>query len=799
MGQVVYYLDKIMKLTIMGWIMNQSNTTTKKLTMYQSLMERRVPQISGFYLGGSWGIIQFVEWIVERYGLSPYLPDFSLVVLFSLLPSVFLVAYFHGRPGDDDWNRVEKISIPINMMITAALLMTFFSGKDLGAATETIIVQNEAGETIRKVVAKSAFRKKIAIFNIKNNSGDETLDWIEGGFPMLLQLDLMQDPFINEVSLLLDSGGMYKKLKKAGFADSTNAPIGLLSKITRERHFQYFLKGNLKKVTSGFQLDLSLYNARVGKKIVTNTIKAKSIFELVDAVSILVKENLDIPKYHLESIQDLPVEELSSSNEEALRLFVKSLEEMSFHNNFQKGAEQAEKAVVLDPSFAMAHLYLGVMNANSNKSKESLESIKLAMKYDYKLSDYFKFTVKDMFYVMSGKSKKRLNLIKMQVSLEPDNIDLRLRLANIYSASKKHKKAIEEMERIMLVAPQPKIYLDDIGFLYLQLNQLNDAEECFLNYAKEFPSEPQSFNNLAFLYNLQGKDNLVHENYEKSLFLDPENLQAILSLAAVDEKSGLFDKSFIQYQTALSTFVEPIERARIYNRLVNYYRILGRPKNALEAVKLLSIEIKKARAPLNALISDLMMVTNYIDAGEVKAGFDLLESVEKQLQPPFDQIPALGYSLAYVSLEKPEKAMEYIIKLETALNALDSAAAGLTYFPVKMRAQVAEMNKDYQLALQRFQEYADNSPLDVTRFGDLGRVYRKLNENDSALETLTKQLKSTPFYPETNHQLGLLYLAMEDNENAIKHFQRAADVWKNAEEGFEEAKINAMELEKLIE
>ncbi|MCF6194139.1 MAG: hypothetical protein L3J46_07390 [Kangiellaceae bacterium] len=190
---------------------------TETQSLFRALSERRVPQIAGFYMGASWGLIQFIEWIVERYGLSPLLPDFSLVILFSLLPSVLIVAYFHGKPGPDSWNLIEKISIPVNIIATITLLFSLFSGKDLGAATKTMLVENEHGDMVEHVVEKVVFRKKIIFFDFKNNTGNIEYDWLEEGVPFSIAIDLMQDPFVSELSSLVSNGALLNKSKKQVF------------------------------------------------------------------------------------------------------------------------------------------------------------------------------------------------------------------------------------------------------------------------------------------------------------------------------------------------------------------------------------------------------------------------------------------------------------------------------------------------------------------------------------------------------------------------------------------------------
>ena len=78
-------------------------------SMIKDLMERRVPQFLALYLGISWGLVQFTDFMVEEFLLSPHWTRLILLVVVLLLPSVLLVTYLHGRKGRDRWGRAEKI------------------------------------------------------------------------------------------------------------------------------------------------------------------------------------------------------------------------------------------------------------------------------------------------------------------------------------------------------------------------------------------------------------------------------------------------------------------------------------------------------------------------------------------------------------------------------------------------------------------------------------------------------------------------------------------------------------------
>ena len=145
------------------------NNTESHQSLSQDLMDRRVPHILGFYFAAGWGILQFVDWCTNRYILSPHLVDFTLTTILSLIPTILILAYFHGSPGKDGWTKIEKIGIPANVLVSITILFMFFSMEDLGAATETVFIENENGEKIERVIPKADFRKNLAIFNLKNS------------------------------------------------------------------------------------------------------------------------------------------------------------------------------------------------------------------------------------------------------------------------------------------------------------------------------------------------------------------------------------------------------------------------------------------------------------------------------------------------------------------------------------------------------------------------------------------------------------------------------------------------------
>jgi len=762
-----------------------------EISWFKSLKERRVFQILGFYIGASWGVIQFVEWIVERYGLSPFLPDFSLVVLFSLIPSVLVVAYYHGRPGPDKWTKVEKISIPINLMLTMSLLTFIFSGKDLGAATKLMTVENEEGQMIERVVAKAVFRKKVVLFNLKNNTDDSELDWLESGLPFGVHVDLLQDPFMDGVSQLLNGGVLLRRIKKAGFDRGVDLPITLMQQIATELHFDYFISGEIKKSDKGdFIVTTKLNETLRGNQISNQQFKSNDLFSLVDQLSSTLKRDLGVPDYQTDSIQDLPVKELVSNQFGANRDLVMGLKESIENNDYQTSINWLKSATEKDPSFAMAYLFLGLNHANNNQSEESLLALKKALKFNYKLPDFLRFLAKDIYYIMTGEGKKRLGLLKMQVELYSDNVDIRMQLANAYSNSKMYKEAIAEINKIQAISSRPETYLDDIGLLYIRLNDLPRALSFMKKYAEKFPEEIASFNYLGYIYWLIGNDELARKNYEKSLFLEPNNLTATLRLANLDEKHGYFRQAEETYLSALSQAEDAQDRYRIFEHLMLISEIKGQPKKALDYRKRGMSEMAKFQPPLNQIIENLINIEYFVRAGELEQAIDVLTSADETLSAPFENLSSLGKALYYTEIKDTENAEEQLLILDETLKKLGPTTGGLSWVSVKLRAVIAGLKNDHQSEIHGFETYAKTNQRDRSRFYLIGKAYNSAGNIEQAEIYLEKQLGLTPFDPLTHMEIGSLFLKSNRNILAQKHFATASDIWKDAEPEFKSAMLN---------
>ena len=93
------------------------------MRLLENIVGRKVPHIIGSYFIAGTSLILFVDWLVNRYTLPEYYTTMALFGIIAILPSVVILAYFHGAPGKDEWHKIEIIGIPFNIIFIFFVLL----------------------------------------------------------------------------------------------------------------------------------------------------------------------------------------------------------------------------------------------------------------------------------------------------------------------------------------------------------------------------------------------------------------------------------------------------------------------------------------------------------------------------------------------------------------------------------------------------------------------------------------------------------------------------------------------------
>jgi tetratricopeptide (TPR) repeat protein len=747
------------------------------------LFRRKVPHIFGVYLAGGWAVLEFTDFLVNRYVLSPYLTDFALLAWALMIPTVLMLAYLHGAHGPDAWGRFEKIGIPLNLALAAVFLWVTFSGKDLGAATEAVTVEDEEGQTIERVVPKSAFRKSVAIYYFDNESGDTALDWLQYGIPNALQFDLQQDLFVD--ARYADQ--FLERLREKGFSDGRNVPLPLKREVAEYLHLGHFSAGTVSGNADQVVVATALYETRRGKLIQERTYTGTDIFAIVDSMSVQLKRDLEIPELQLQDAQDLPVSEMLTTSVDAYRAYMDGTYSAIIDSNWEQAARSFEAAVSEDSQFAVGHL--GLFNAYMllNDAARGQDALQTAMGLLYKLPERTQFTIKAIYYWLIRQDiDKALAAAGMHAELFPQDIQAHLTLTQFYMVLDEKGKAIASMERVLDLDPSRVELLLNVGDLYEAQGESERAVEYYQRYAQESPNDPRPFIRLGDHHRLQGDHEAAAQEYDRAMVVDPEHVEAMTRLALTERDRGRFDAALAAYEEALETSVTAEQRAIVYGGLQGYYELRGQPAEAVAYMHRQWAELESYQGPFNVIQDKLASLGRYVDAGMTAVAFDSLASFEDQLAPPFDVMLPLGALDIYLALEEPDSVDAAVVGAERFVEAFGLEA----YRPYTIYAQgrALEMRGDCAEAVLSYRRRFELQPQAIGTEIDLGRCYRKLGQTEEAEFYLKSILGRRPFNPTANYEIALLYDEVGQQEKALEHLRIALDVWADAEPVFERAR-----------
>ncbi len=741
---------------------------------WASLVKRRVPHVLAGYALAALFVLLAIDFAVNRFVLSPYLTTFGLVALASLLPAVALIAYYRGS-WEGSRPRALKLGVAANLAASALILWLAFGAKDLGAATTRVVVQDEDGNTVERVVPKSAFRKRLAVYSFANEASDSATDWLQYGLPMAVEADLEQDLFIKTAG----SEIMTEDLRRAGYASGLGVPLTLMRQIAGDNNLPYFMTGSFVATDTAVEATVQLYETRRAKLLSERRYFSTNVFSVADEVSVVLKHDLGIPKRHIDEVEDLPVADRLTSSEAAYRDLVKAYVALTVDQDWPAAMTAIRASVEADPTNAYAHLIRYGISLLGNDQAGAAQALEDAMRHRHKLSERAQYQTKFQYYDYKADAEKALAVLKMWVELLPDDVEGRAAYASVLAIRDRRPEAVEQFESILEIDPTQTEYLQTLGNLTQSLGDFDRATMYFERYAEEFPDKYESYLELGQLLRLQGRFDEAKATFERALLVEPENIVILINLAGLERRFGNIEAAMTGLQAVLEQAKTRQDTVTIYGALANAYEYRGQIQQALEYQDLQLTLAATFSAPLVILRARLELLDDYVSVGQEPLAWQLLASIEQQMQPPVDRVAAFGYLNIALEKEEPDSVDAAAERIQSFID--DFGVQALQPPVVHARGRALEMREQYREAIETFQALLEITPTDISLHTDIGRCQRRLGELDEAEASFERSLEAFPYSPSVHYQLALLQETRGDVEMAVQHLETALDVWANAD------------------
>ena len=745
------------------------------MDLLQELRERRVlPYVSGYAVAG-WGLVQVVAFLEERLLFSPHLVNLIGLALLLLLPSVAILAWCHGRPGADRWTRVEKVSIPVNLVAAAVLLVIVFTGKDLGAVVQRIEVRDENGTVTERTIPKSEFRRRAIIYYF-DNQGDVGDDWLRQGLTMGLSIDIGQDAFLDLVHPVTQAA----VLRREGFPDGLNIPAALQRKVARDIHCPQYVTGSFKRGADGLTLDLAFHETQSGKLKATRTVTNTDLFALIDEASLVTRRELGVPEAHLSTQGDLPVAEILTADLDAYRDFLEGIE-LAIHANDWAAAEAPlEAAVTADPTFAEALFMLYAVRSTLGDRAGASAAMAQVMANQYRMSERSQFQAKTIYYYNEEPDPQKLKaVLDMWERLYPNDVSAYQMRATFAIFQQDYDTAIRALETILEIDPSQYQVLAQLSDLFTEENRFDDAEAVLQRYADANPTELLSYTQLAELYLHFGRLEQARRTLEQAQVVEPGRTTTRCQLAKIDQRLGNYAAAEATVQDVLATATNDEDRLEALNVLASIYEDQGRCDLALGAAERWYELGLESINPAQLQVLKAMRLARLVLPAQADSVLQVMRDLRAVTAPPNERL-VHGYEAA---------PLIYLGRLSEAEEGLADAVSLMEEYNVEVlrprllfyQAQLAVARGDTAGGLDLIQRAAELDPTNQRYQRYLGRLQRMNRQWDAAEATLQAALANSPGHPVPNLEMALLLAERGNPDQARPYLDKALATWQQAD------------------
>ncbi|MBC2845356.1 tetratricopeptide repeat protein [Winogradskyella flava] len=366
------------------------------------------------YLVAAWTFLQFVDWVLNRYSISPYWVDILLWFFIGISPSLLIYLYHQERLSKRILKLREKIFIPLNVILLILALYFGFGNSDLGATTKEIKYTDDQGQAQKEIITKEEFRIGVPIYGFKNLSKDESLYWMRYGIGSLLVEDLYQNKSLSP---------------SFGYYMDTSTKIEDASLFN-----DFYIDGNYKKEGDNYVITVYKRKATNGKKLKEKTFTGPDFLLLIDEITVFITENSGFIETNQLRYLDYPVNEFMSDSLNAIKEYV--------DGNYSK-------AVAIDKEFALAYLEYAKRSLRISRGKLEVQDLT-----DKAFENRNKLPLQRQLEVHIQRNLAYENFddaarqVKLQLEVDPHNPFYNDVLFSIYGETKQTDKFLKSSERL---------------------------------------------------------------------------------------------------------------------------------------------------------------------------------------------------------------------------------------------------------------------------------------------------------------------------------------------------------------
>ncbi|MFN0121749.1 MAG: tetratricopeptide repeat protein [Blastocatellia bacterium] len=585
-------------------------------------------------------------------------------------------------------------------------------------------------------IPRAPGKMPVAVMYFENRAGDRALDWLREGLADMLITSLSRS---NRLALL-SRQQLTALLGHVGHQGAAQIKLEDGLEVARRAQAEMMILGGFARLGDKVRIDVTLHDAATGQLRAAESLIADSpaqILTQIDLLSLKLATHLGATPSSDDTQRGLAATMTNSLD--AYRYYSLALEQTQMFQ-FHEAIALLEKALALDPQFAMAHARIGYVYAvRMGQGEKARSYLEKALTMAGRLREKDKLYITAWLANATRDPARGIEIYRELLARYPMETEAYLRLNWLLQSQNRPDEALAAIRQGLLTDPDGKDLYNAQGTACMRLGRNAEALAAFQRYIQLAPNDPNAWDSLGGFHQWIGQFAEAEAAYNRGLALNPESGVLVLHLGNLWFQQGRYQAAARQYQRYSQIARDDAARAAGFASLAWVYWKKGDITQADRAVR---EEAKYNPAPLwNSL---LLALDRGDQALAVKLRDGILTPAAYENWKERGFLRFWEYMHGYVALRQGQ------------------ADKATHHFRAVLQHRAVEWNIDsYESCL------ADASL-------ELGRL-------DEAIAEYERILQINPRFPLAAYHLARAYAQKGDPARARVWYSRFVDDWKDAD------------------
>ncbi len=379
--------------------------------------------------------------------------------------------YQHASDIRADLQRVQRDSAPRRAMSNASAV-TRRTKRWMVVSAAGVLALGAAAYFYTRRAPKLTDKDTIVLADFTNTTNDPVFD---GTMRQGLSVQLEQSPFLS----LLPEQRIHQALGWMGQAPDARLTPEIAREVCERTRSAAVLDGSIGTLGSQYVLVLRARNCATGGILDVEQVSAKqedvlsAMSQIASRFRTRIGESLAMVEKH-----NAPLAEATTPSLEALKVYSSAWDIMSAQGDPATAVTLLQRAVEIDPKFAMAHAMLGHIYSDLQESTLSAQSTSKAYELRDRASDRERFFIDfNYFQQATGNLERAEQTGESWAESYPRERDAPFFLTWIYQQLGQYEKSLAASKRIIELDPDFPPGPINLAWSDIFLERLGDAED----------------------------------------------------------------------------------------------------------------------------------------------------------------------------------------------------------------------------------------------------------------------------------------------------------------------------------